>query len=287
MEERPISNERRNEEEWPAPSPKLFRDFAKNRQRREMGTLGSGNHYLEVQKVVSIFDEPSASAFGIRPKDIVVSIHCGSRGLGHQIGTEFLRDMAAAGCRIWNRAAGSRIGVRSDSISDWGEVFGRDASRDQLRAGESPDHHRTCPAGVREGGSASGPHGSLRCFTQHMQGGGTQDRWTQQGGLHSSKGRDTRFWSGPSGHSRGSSRDRTTGFDRRHDGHRLVHLSRHSRKRAVLFQFFLPRRRPSNEPPSSHQAVARPATGRRACRSGYPDSLAFYTRCSRGGSRSL
>jgi tRNA-splicing ligase RtcB (3'-phosphate/5'-hydroxy nucleic acid ligase) len=69
-------------------------DFAKKRQRREMGTLGSGNHYLEVQRVVAIHDEPSARAFGIHADDIVVSIHCGSRGLGHQIGTEFLREMA-------------------------------------------------------------------------------------------------------------------------------------------------------------------------------------------------
>ncbi|MBZ5600733.1 MAG: RtcB family protein [Acidobacteriia bacterium] len=73
--------------------PAAVSDFAKNRQRREMGTLGSGNHYLEVQRVVSIFDELSAQAFGIHLDDIVVSIHCGSRGLGHQIGTEFLRDM--------------------------------------------------------------------------------------------------------------------------------------------------------------------------------------------------
>lgn len=75
--------------------PNAVSDFAKNRQRREMGTLGSGNHYLEVQQVVSIFDTHSADAFGIRRGNIVVSIHCGSRGLGHQIGTEFLRDMAA------------------------------------------------------------------------------------------------------------------------------------------------------------------------------------------------
>jgi len=75
--------------------PEAVSDFAKNRQRREMGTLGSGNHYLEVQRVVTIFDQLSAEAFGIHQGDILVSIHCGSRGLGHQIGTEFLRDMAA------------------------------------------------------------------------------------------------------------------------------------------------------------------------------------------------
>jgi tRNA-splicing ligase RtcB len=66
---------------------------AKKRQQDEMGTLGSGNHYLEVQRVVKVFDVRIASAFGIREGDIMVSIHCGSRGLGHQIGTEFLRSM--------------------------------------------------------------------------------------------------------------------------------------------------------------------------------------------------
>jgi tRNA-splicing ligase RtcB (3'-phosphate/5'-hydroxy nucleic acid ligase) len=67
---------------------------AKTRQRDEMGTLGSGNHYLEVQRVSKIFDDRVARAFGVARDDVVVSIHCGSRGLGHQIGTEFLRDMA-------------------------------------------------------------------------------------------------------------------------------------------------------------------------------------------------
>lgn len=69
---------------------------AKERQKNEMGTLGSGNHYLEIQKVVAIYDEEKARIFGIRPNDIKVSIHCGSRGLGHQIGTEFLKLMVKA-----------------------------------------------------------------------------------------------------------------------------------------------------------------------------------------------
>jgi tRNA-splicing ligase RtcB len=69
---------------------------AKDRQRDEMGTLGSGNHYLEVQRVVSVFDAAAASAFGLYEGDVVVSIHCGSRGLGHQIGTDFLKRMVLA-----------------------------------------------------------------------------------------------------------------------------------------------------------------------------------------------
>jgi tRNA-splicing ligase RtcB len=68
-------------------------DKAKKRQQDEMGTLGSGNHYLEVQRVVAIYDETIAASFGLKQDDVVISIHCGSRGLGHQIGTEFLKKM--------------------------------------------------------------------------------------------------------------------------------------------------------------------------------------------------
>jgi tRNA-splicing ligase RtcB (3'-phosphate/5'-hydroxy nucleic acid ligase) len=87
--------------------PSCVSDRAKQRQRREMGTLGSGNHYLEVQAVSEVFDEEAAGRFGLKPDEVVVTIHCGSRGLGHQIGTEFLREMlpaaAAAGISLPDR----------------------------------------------------------------------------------------------------------------------------------------------------------------------------------------
>jgi len=69
---------------------------AKKRQLHEMGTLGSGNHYLEVQEIKKIFNKTIAAAFGLVEGDILVSIHCGSRGLGHQIGTDFLREMVVS-----------------------------------------------------------------------------------------------------------------------------------------------------------------------------------------------
>ena len=71
-------------------------EHAKRRQRDEMGTLGSGNHYLEVQHVTNLYDEAIGKAFGIEEGDALLTIHCGSRGLGHQIGTEYLRDMAVS-----------------------------------------------------------------------------------------------------------------------------------------------------------------------------------------------
>ncbi|CAM2948690.1 replication factor C subunit (activator I) [Legionella steigerwaltii] len=73
--------------------PEHVSEQAKKRQKNEMGTLGSGNHYLEIQEVRKIYCEQTAAAFGLSHGDVVVSIHCGSRGLGHQIGTDFLRSM--------------------------------------------------------------------------------------------------------------------------------------------------------------------------------------------------
>ncbi len=76
--------------------PEQVSKKAKRRQRDEMGTLGSGNHYVEVQEVAEVYDAEAAAGFGLRAGKVVVSIHCGSRGLGHQIGTEVRREMTAA-----------------------------------------------------------------------------------------------------------------------------------------------------------------------------------------------
>jgi len=65
---------------------------AKNRGRGQVGTLGSGNHFTEVQKVDEIFDEEVAEVFGLFKDQVVVMVHTGSRGLGHQVCTDYLRE---------------------------------------------------------------------------------------------------------------------------------------------------------------------------------------------------
>lgn len=80
--------------------PAHVSDLAKKRQHGEMGTLGSGNHYLEVQRVERIYDQAAAQAFGLHEGQLVISIHCGSRGLGHQIGTDYLVMLAKAAGRL-------------------------------------------------------------------------------------------------------------------------------------------------------------------------------------------
>jgi len=76
-----------------ADSSKVSRE-AKSRGLEQLGTLGAGNHFLEVQKVEKIFDERTAKEFGLYKDQVVVMVHCGSRGFGHQICSDYLRALA-------------------------------------------------------------------------------------------------------------------------------------------------------------------------------------------------
>ncbi len=69
---------------------------AKQRQFKQIGTLGSGNHYLEVQKVDEIYDSEAARAYRLSEGQVVISIHTGSRALGHQIGQDYLEKLEDA-----------------------------------------------------------------------------------------------------------------------------------------------------------------------------------------------
>jgi tRNA-splicing ligase RtcB len=69
---------------------------AKQRGHRQLGTLGSGNHFLEIQKVEEVFDPELAGRFGLYLDQVVVLIHTGSRGLGHQVCTDYLDLMQEA-----------------------------------------------------------------------------------------------------------------------------------------------------------------------------------------------
>ncbi|MEM4271886.1 MAG: RtcB family protein, partial [Candidatus Pacearchaeota archaeon] len=61
-----------------------------NRGLPQLGTLGAGNHFLEIQKIDKIFDDKIASAFGLDKENITIMIHCGSRGLGHQVASDYI-----------------------------------------------------------------------------------------------------------------------------------------------------------------------------------------------------
>lgn len=95
---------------------------AKKRQKKQVGTLGSGNHYLEIQYVQEIFDHFTAEAFGLKEEDIVISLHCGSRALGHQIGTDYLQILGQAS-RKYNINLPERELVCAPAYSPEGQDF--------------------------------------------------------------------------------------------------------------------------------------------------------------------
>jgi len=79
-------------------------DLAKKRGLSQPGTLGAGNHFLEVQRVDQIFDEKTAKTFGVtKPDQVIIMLHCGSRGFGHQVATDYLEihEKAAKKYNIW------------------------------------------------------------------------------------------------------------------------------------------------------------------------------------------
>jgi len=87
----------------PESDPATISQKAKDRGKSQLGSLGSGNHFLEVQRVTDVYREDVAADFGLTDDQVVVLIHCGSRGLGHQVCTDYLRDIEQAHAGLLER----------------------------------------------------------------------------------------------------------------------------------------------------------------------------------------
>lgn len=80
----------------PLASAAAVPDRAKSRGMPQMGSLGSGNHFLEIDVVDAVYDPDTARAFGLHEQQVVIQIHCGSRGLGHEVCSQYLRALQDA-----------------------------------------------------------------------------------------------------------------------------------------------------------------------------------------------
>lgn len=74
-------------------NPKDISQRARARGKGQLGTLGAGNHFLEIQVVDEVFDEEIAKTFGLEKGQVVIMVHCGSRGLGHQVASDYIQEM--------------------------------------------------------------------------------------------------------------------------------------------------------------------------------------------------
>jgi tRNA-splicing ligase RtcB (3'-phosphate/5'-hydroxy nucleic acid ligase) len=80
----------------PGADPAAVSERARARGAGQLGTMGSGNHFVELQQVARVFDQRTAQAYGVREDQVTVLIHSGSRGLGHQVCSDYVKRMDAA-----------------------------------------------------------------------------------------------------------------------------------------------------------------------------------------------
>jgi len=95
--------------------PELISERALERGLKQLGTLGSGNHFLEVGVVEAVYDEDAARAFGLFEGQVTLMLHSGSRGLGYQICDDFLAAMI--------KHVKRPIGLRHDTVSGRYEIL--------------------------------------------------------------------------------------------------------------------------------------------------------------------
>lgn len=106
--------------------PEFVSDKAKGRGMNQLGTLGAGNHFLDVLIVDEVFDSEVARVFGLERGQVVIMIHCGSRGLGHQVATDYIRTMSECGGSDSENLGGSQSEIvgGSNSKSSGGSLRG-------------------------------------------------------------------------------------------------------------------------------------------------------------------
>ncbi|HNW44118.1 MAG TPA: RtcB family protein [Elusimicrobiales bacterium] len=108
----------------PGADPDAVSGRALERGRGQLGTLGSGNHFLEVQEVTDIYNEAAARAFGLFKGQVTLMLHTGSRGLGHQVCTDFIGVMRAAARRYAIPLADSQLAAAPFASPEGQRYFG-------------------------------------------------------------------------------------------------------------------------------------------------------------------
>jgi hypothetical protein len=132
-------------------APRVVSDGARRRQHNEMGTLGSGNHYLEVQRVAEVFAPQVASASGLAREDVVVAIHCGSRGWAIRSGPSTSGGLEAVAVTDGASCIVVLIGPTAQTMEQ--------AARAQPHGGQTPRRSARCSRGATRscGGRAATP----------------------------------------------------------------------------------------------------------------------------------
>ena len=160
--------------------PGAVSERAYTRGQDQVGTLGSGNHFLELQTVDAVFDREAAAAFGLFEGQVTLMVHCGSRGFGYQVCDDYLAVMEEASQALRHPTARPAAGLRAGRLAGGPALPGGHGLRRQLCLGQPADDH----APGREGHLARSAHlparaepaPGLRRGPQHRQAGDPRGR---------------------------------------------------------------------------------------------------------------
>ncbi len=243
--------------------PESLSDRALERGIPQLGTLGAGNHFLEFQKVVEIFDKDVARTFGIHSAgQVTIMIHCGSRGLGHQVASDYIELMEN---KFGIAGLPDRELVNAPFRSDLGQRYYRSmcAAVNYAFANRQMIAHWVRDVFARVLGSAKGMDQvydvchNVAKLERHTVGG------VEKRALRPSQRRDPELRPGPPGDPGRVPGRRPTRYHPREHGHGVLHPGRDRGGRGKELQLNGPRRGPGHEPPRGPQALSGRADPRR------------------------
>ena len=137
--------------------PEMVSQFAMDRGKDQLGTLGSGNHFVEVGYVLEIFDEKLAAALGLFKDQVTAIVHTGSRGLGHQVCDDYIKVMLKAAAQLRHRAAGPAALLRPADLAGGQALPGGHGRGGQFRLRQPAVDHPLGAGVLRAGLQARAP----------------------------------------------------------------------------------------------------------------------------------
>jgi tRNA-splicing ligase RtcB len=208
--------------------PEAVSPRAKQRGGPQLGTLGSGNHFIEIQEVVKVYDEEVARAFGLFQGQLTVEIHSGSRGLGHQVCSDYVKSLQSA-VQKYNIQLPDRQLVCAPLNTPEGErYFGA-----MVGAANYAWANRQCMAHLARRSFEEVLAGKVRDFDLHTvydvahNIAKIEDHVVDGKKMRPPQGCHARLWAGPSGGDACLSPRGTAGAGARRHGHRLLRAGRH------------------------------------------------------------
>ena len=225
--------------------PASVSERAKQRGREQIGSVGAGNHFVEVDVVEQIFDEQAAAVMGLREGMLALQIHCGSRGLGHQVCTDYVREFQGA-VRKYGIDLPDRELVCAPLDSPEGQAYlgamraaanFAFANRQLLAHSARKAFEETFAGKTKELAPAPG----LRHRAQHGQDRNARSGWAADESLRASQGSHARLWSRCARAAARVQGHRAAGHHPRQHGDGILGAGRHGGEHDALVRVVLSR----------------------------------------------